>query len=121
MSVPIYETTHRHTPEGNNLHSYCHKSLISCLSLYSDIQHLELVAQRKLLSINTPLILNNISQLMQCKFQVFLHMTYATEVTKPHQNQHDPRAYTTSVINQVVSVKHNLYTNAELLTQQNKC
>jgi len=37
MSVPIYETTQRHIPEGNNLYSYCHKNLTSCLSLYSDI------------------------------------------------------------------------------------
>jgi len=57
MLVPNYETTQRHNPEGNYLHSYCHKSLISCLSLYSDIQYLELVAQWKPLSINTPLIL----------------------------------------------------------------
>jgi len=57
MSVPIYETTEHHIPEGNKIHSYCHKSLISRLSLYSDIQYLELVAQWKPLSINTPLIL----------------------------------------------------------------
>jgi len=121
MSVPIYETTHRHIPEGNNLHSSCHKSLISCLSLYSTFNIWNLRHNGNCSALTHHLFCNNISQLMQCRFQVFLHMTYATEVTKPHQNQHDPRAYTTSVINQVVSVKHNLYTNAELLTQQNKC
>lgn len=106
MLVPIYQTTQHHIPKGN-VSSQLRPQEPQILSHYAQTFHIwNFWHNGNHSALTYCLFCSILSQLMQCSFQIFLHMMYKTAVTKPHQNQHDPRAYITSVINQLVSVKH---------------